>query len=161
VRDDDEILEAYEQELTREDVRPRSNRGFWLVLGAMVLAGIVLVGEIIVNRPVKESIGHAQATLRDAEAGAQRVEASTGSFLNADARGLAVAEPSLTYVGPDEPSSGPDEVSVAAMVGEWGGATQVRPGVCFYLHVLEGETYYGVGTGCTGRDALEATDPRW
>ena len=53
-------------------------------------------------------------------------------------------------------------MSVATANGDWGAAVQARPGACFYLHLTgEGATYYGVGTSCTGQDALQATDPRW
>ena len=41
-------------------------------------------------------------------------------------------------------------------------AVQAKPGACFYLHRTgAGEVFYGVGTVCTGQEALQATDPRW
>ena len=60
--DDDDILDAYEDELgSGIQPRPRSNRGFWLVAGSFALAGMILVGEIVANRPLKDEIGHARS----------------------------------------------------------------------------------------------------
>ena len=161
--DDDEVLRAYEDELSQpEPVRPRSNRGFWIVAGTIVIAGIVLVVEIVANRDIKDSIGHAQFTLRTAQAAAEAIEAASGSFAAATPEGLAEQDPSLTYVGSDEPSRSLDTVSVAATPTEWGAAVQTRPGACFYVHLRVGEDpLYGFGTECTGAVALEAVDPRW
>lgn len=161
--DDDEVLRAYEDELSQpEPVRPRSHRGFWIVAGAIVIAGIVLVVEIVANRDIKDSIGHAQFTLRTAQAAADAIEEATGSFAAATPEGLAEQDPSLTYLGADDASSSLDEVSVAATPTEWGAAVEARPGACFYLHLRVGEDpLYGFGTECTGTVALEAVDPRW
>jgi hypothetical protein len=163
VPDDDDILEAYEQELAQpEPARPRSNRGFWIVAGAMVIASVVLVVEIVANLDIKDSIGHAQHTLRTAQAAAESIESSTGSFALATPEALAEREPSLTYLGPDDPSRSLDTVSIAGTSTEWGAAVQTRPGACFYLHLRSGEDpLYGFGTECTGAVALEAVDPRW
>lgn len=161
--DDEEILKAYENELTRpEPARPRSNRGFWIVVGTLLIAGIVLVVEIVANRDIKDSIGHAQFTLRTAQAAAETIEEATGSFATATPDGLGAREPTLTYLGADDASSALDEVSVAATPTEWGAAVEARPGACFYLHLRVGEDpLYGFGTECTGAIALEAVDPRW
>jgi hypothetical protein len=44
----------------------------------------------------------------------------------------------------------------------WGIAVQAKPGACFYVHETgSGDVFYGVGTLCTGQEALQATDPRW
>jgi hypothetical protein len=163
VPDDDEILESYEDEFARPaPVRPRSNRGFWLVAGTIVIGSIFLLVEIWANRDIKDSIAHAQSSLRTAQAAAEAIEEATGSFSAATPTGLAERDPSLTYLGPDEASRSLDAVSVAATPTEWGAAVETRPGACFYLRLRVGEDpLYGFGTKCTGTVALDAVDPRW
>jgi type II secretory pathway component PulM len=159
MRDEDEIIEAYEEEF--EPAR-RSNRGFWLVAGGLLIACVVVFVAILANRPLGDSIAHAESTLRDAQAAATTVRDGSGSYADADAAATAEADPTNTYLSGDVASAGLDEVSVATGAGEWGAAVETRPGACFYLHLTDaGETFYGVGTDCTGRTALAATDPRW
>ena len=55
----------------------RHNRGFWLVVGSIGLACVLLVAAILYNAPMKETIGHAEATLRVAQAAA--VQARPGA----------------------------------------------------------------------------------
>ena len=90
---DDEILETYEREFEGEvEAAPRrSNRGFWLVVGALAISSIVLVVEIFANRPIANTIGHAQFDLREAEAAALATRSSTGSFVTANAAGVNAA----------------------------------------------------------------------
>ena len=140
----------------------RHNRGFWLVVGGIGLASVLLVAAILYNAPMKETIGHAEDTLRVAQASAQRIHDSRGSFGSADAAALAAADPSHTYRVGATPSSGLDDVSIATGPASWAAAVQARPGACFYLHLRDGgEVFYGVGTVCTGSAAINATDPRW
>ncbi len=47
-----------------------------------------LIVEIFANRPLANTIGHAQSTLRRAEAAAKAVYDRTGSFQEADAGAL-------------------------------------------------------------------------
>lgn len=161
--DDDEILETYERELGGEPEPPRrSNRGFWLVAGAMVVACIFLLVEIFVNFDTKDTIAHAEDSLRRAAAAATEVAGDGLTFDAADAAGLAEAEPGLTYLDADTPSRGLDEVSVAVDGEDWAAAVQARPGACFYLRLTtDGETFYGVSTDCRGTAALAAEDDRW
>jgi hypothetical protein len=163
VSDDDEILEAYERELVEpEPARPRANRGFWIVAATIVVTSVVVVVSIFANRGIKDAIAHAQFSLRGAQAVAASIEGATGTFAAATSEALAEEEPTLTFVGPGEPSTSLDMVSVAVTATEWGAAVQVRPGACFYLHLRSGEDpLYGYGTECTGAVALEADDPRW
>ena len=169
MRDDDEILDAYERELERErEPAPRgSKRGFWLVFGALAIASIVLVVEIFANRPIATSIGHAQFDLRQAQAHAIEIRDSTGSFAGADARAITRAglhEGNLAAVGPDEVSGELDEVSVYADETTWAAAVSARPNACFYLKLAAGQDapLYGSGTTCTAREALTAaTGSRW
>jgi hypothetical protein len=143
-------------------VPERHNRGFWLVVGGIGLASVLLVAAILYNAPMKETIGHAEDTLRVAQAAAQRIHDSGGSFASADAAALAAADPSHTYRDGASVSTGLDDVSIATAPASWAAAVQARPGACFYLHLTDaGEVFYGVGTVCTGSAALNATDPRW
>ena len=140
----------------------RHNRGFWLVVGGIALACVLLVAAILSNAPMKETIGHAEDTLRVAQAAAQRIHDSDGSFGSADAVAVAAADPSHTYRDGTTPSAGLDDVSIATGPASWAAAVQARPGACFYLHLTDdGDVLYGVGTVCTGSAAMNATDPRW
>lgn len=170
MRDDDEIIEAYEMEIggaSPAPAEPRpSNRGFWLVLGAILAASAILMVEIFANRPIAETIGRAQHDLRAVEAEARSVLDATGTFEAADAEALDAAGldgGALNVVGPDEASSGLGEVSVYADATTWAAAVSARPNACFYLKLVAGrdDPLYGVGTECTGREALDSRDPRW
>jgi hypothetical protein len=143
-------------------VPERHNRGFWLVVGGIGLASVLLVAAILYNAPTKQTIGHAEDTLRVAQAAAQRIHDAVGSFGPADAAALAAADPSHTYRDGTAPSTGLDDVSIATGPATWAAAVQARPGACFYLHLTHGgDVFYGVGTVCTGSAAMNATDPRW
>jgi type II secretory pathway component PulM len=143
-------------------VPERHNRGFWLVAGSIGLACVFLVAAILYNAPMKETIGHAEDTLRVAQAAAQRIHDASGSFTSADAAALSAADPSHTYSDAATASTGLDDVSVATGPTSWAAAVQARPGACFYLHLMDaGDVFYGVGTVCTGSVAMHATDPRW
>jgi hypothetical protein len=163
VPDDDDILEAYERELgSAGERRPRTNRGFWLVAGSFALTGMILVGEIVANRPIKDTIGHAEYSLRAAEAAVHRIRETQGSYAAADPAAMASAVPTLTYREADEPSTGLDDLSLASGGDQWAAAVQARPGACFYLRITEaGDTYYGTGTDCTGLAALLADRSAW
>ena len=140
----------------------RRNRGFWLVAGSIGLACVLLVAAILYNAPMKETIGHAEDTLRVAQGAANRIHDSGGSFASADAAALAAADPSHTYREGATASTGLDDVSIATGPTSWAAAVQARPGACFYLHLTDaGGIFYGVGTVCTGSVAMHATDPRW
>lgn len=158
---EDEILRAYEAEF-RPEPPARSNRGFWLVIGVLLAAGAFLVVEILAHRPLADTIGHAQATLRRAQTAAEAIRTDTGGFTVADAAGLSAAAPGLRFSGASDRSAGLDDVSVAASDRIWAGAVQARPGACFYLRLEVGEDpRYGSGEVCTGEAALGAAKPRW
>jgi hypothetical protein len=143
-------------------VPERHNRGFWLVAGSIGLACVFLVAAILYNAPMKETIGHAEDTLRVAQAAAQRIHDASGSFASAGAAALAAADLSHTYRDGATASTGLDDVSIATGPNSWAAAVQARPGACFYLHLTDaGDVFYGVGTVCTGSVAMHATDPRW
>ena len=158
---DDDLIRAYDEELGPEPV-PRSNRGFWVVAGTMLVGGVFLIVEIFANRPLANSIGHAQDSLRRAQAAAEIVASRTASFEGADPMSLEDDVPGLAFLPGDEESFGLDVVSVSASEHGWAAAVQTRPGACFYLHLRVGEdARYGAGTECTGDAALLAEDPRW
>ena len=160
--DDDDILEAYERELSDTPPPARANRGFWLVAGTMLLAAVILLVEIFANRGIKDTIAHAQSSLRVAQAAAERVHQASASYRDASADDLARTEPRLSFAGPDDVSSGLDDVSVAASDLEWAAAVQARPGACFYLRLdAEGDAFYGSGLVCSGTAALGANESRW
>jgi hypothetical protein len=166
VHDDDDILDAYDRELGPEPTPSRpSNRGFWLVAGTLLIACVLLVVEIFANRPIGESIAHAQFDLNAAKDAALSIEATSGSYAGANADGIDRAgldEGRLSAVGPDEVSAGVNEISVYADETTWAAAVSARPGACFYLKLEAGQApRFGVGTTCTGREALNARDDRW
>lgn len=158
---DDDVIRAYEEEF-RPEPAPRSNRGFWIIAGTFLVSGVFLIVEIFANRPIATSIGHAQSTLRKAEAAAVAVYDRTGSYQKAGADTLGEDAPDLSFRSGDASSIGLDDVSVSASDNVWAAAVQVRPGACFYLKLGAGEDpRYGAGTECTGDVALSANDTRW
>ena len=161
MRDDDGPLAAYEAEFD-EPPPQRSNRGFWIVVVTLLVACVVLVVEIFANLGLKDTVAHAQFSLRQAQAVAERVRVETGSFVAADAAGLASRMPERTFVGPDQVSRGLDDLSVWATERGWAAAVSARPGACFYLRLdPSGEQSFGTGTTCTGIAASGAADSRW
>jgi hypothetical protein len=157
---DDDLIRAYEDELGPEPL-PRSNRGFWVVAGTLLLGGLFLLVEIFANRPLANSIGHAQDSLRRAQAAAEIVYSRQGSFEDADAVALDEDITDLSFRPADEASVGLNDVSVATSETAWAAAVQARPGACFYIRLGVGaDPRYGAGTECTGEAALLADDPR-
>jgi hypothetical protein len=172
--DDDEIIAAHEREFgdgngTSDGTgngRRRAGRGFWIVLGSIVAVSAIFVGEIFAQRPIANTIGRAQHDLRLAELHARSVLAETGTFEEADAVALDEAridDGKMRAVGPDDVSSGLGEVSVYSDATTWAAAVSATPNGCFYLKLVVGrdDPLYGTGTECTGREALDAGDPRW
>jgi hypothetical protein len=165
--DDDEILDAYEQELAAASrgapALARRRHGFWYVVGAMTLGCMVLLGEIFANRSIGNDIGTSEHDLRVAQQAAQGVLARTDSFEAADAAGLHGAG-GLTYTVAATASTGHGIVSVYAGDNVWAAAVQARPGACFYIRMDVGSkgTTYGGGTPCTAIAALSsATGSQW
>jgi hypothetical protein len=158
---DDEVIRAYDAELGPEPT-PRSNGGFWVVAGTLLFGCLFLLVEIFANRQLANSIGHAQDSLRRAQAAAEIIYGRTASYQEADFQSLGEDVPDLTFRPGDEASIGLDDVSVSASELAWGAAVQTRPGACFYIHLQVGQDpRYGAGTECTGEVALLANDPRW
>ncbi len=166
MQDDDEILEAYEQEFGElgrsRGAIARRPHGFWLVMGSMALACVVLLVEIFANRSIGNDIGTGEHDLRVAQAAAQRVLARTDSFADAGAAGLRGAG-GITYSDSGRASSGLGNVSVYASDNVWAAAVQARPGACFYIRLDAGGqgAKYGGGTVCTGVAAQSANGGQW
>jgi hypothetical protein len=167
MRDDDELIAAYERELVEDldafegESSPRS-RGFFIVAGALGLGCVLLVVQILANRPLAETIAHGQHTLRAAQAEAERILQRTGSFAAAGAGELGVAGEPLTFREADQPSIGLNDVSVYASATVWAAAVRARPGACFYLKLaVDDDPRYGVGVRCTGLEAIGSSEPRW
>jgi hypothetical protein len=157
----DDVIRVYEDGSEPEPVL-RPNRGFWVIAGTMLVGGLFLIVEIFANRPLANSIGHAQDTLRRAQAAAEIVHGRTGSFEEADAVALEEDVADLSFRQADEASVGLNDVSVAASETVWAAAVQTRPGACFYIRLgIGADPRYGAGTECTGQAALLAADPRW
>jgi hypothetical protein len=171
VRPEDEVIAAYERELAEvggdadeveEPTRRGGGRGFWMVAGALALGCVLLVTQIFANLSIKETIAHAQHTLLLARAEANEVLANTGSYAGASPQRLATEEPSLTYRSADEPSTGLNDVSVAASPTVWAAAVRAASDACFTIRLeAGGEVRYGAGEECTGSAALGASAPRW
>jgi hypothetical protein len=143
---DDDVIRAYDAELGPEPM-PRSNRGFWIVAGTLLVGGVFLIVEIFANRPLANSIGHAQDTLRRAQAAAETIHSRTGSFQGAGAGALGEGVTRLSFRSGDESSAGLNDVSVSASDVAWAAAVQVRPGACFYIRLGAGaDPLYGAGT---------------
>jgi hypothetical protein len=139
---------------------PRTKHGFGIVMGIMILASVLLVVAIVANRGMKDHIAHGQFTLRQASAAALRIHDRDGSFGGADAAGMTGEDPARTYVGPETASRDLDQVSVSVAGDEWAAAVRVNE-ACFYLRLVGDETRYGVGSICTGAEALSADEDRW
>ena len=110
--------------------------------GSILVGSIVLVVEIFANRPIANTIGHAQFDLRAAQSAALKISSTSGSFAGANADGLNLErldEGRLIAVGPDEVSDGVNEVSVYADEDTWAAAVSARPGACFYLKITTTE----------------------
>jgi hypothetical protein len=164
MQDDDEILEAYEQELSGPAAprAPYRRHGFGLVLGSILTASVVLIVAIFANRSIGNDIGRGEHDLRTAMAAAKQIQARDGSFAQANAEGLA-GTGALTFVDADTPSTRPGQISVSATDTVWAATVLVRPGACFYLKVDTDKniTRYGAGTVCTGTAALTADGGQW
>ena len=156
--DDDEVISAHEAEFRRP-----SNRGFWMIVGTVGLAGVILIGEIFANRPLVNTIATSEHDLRYALAEAQRIYADDASYDQAGWLKLQAIDDQLNYQGPGDPSRGDGYVSVYALGDTWAAAVMARTGACFYIKQVAGEaTTYGSGTICSGRQALNgATADSW
>jgi hypothetical protein len=141
-----------------------SNRGFWLVVGPMAVAGTVLLVLILLNRPAAERASEftARDNLRTALAAAESVRDLEGTFGAAGALRLRQAEPDLLFIDPDESSNNAEVISVLATDAMWAAAARAETGACFWLRVRPGRpAVYGRGTDCSGNAAGVGAPAAW
>lgn len=167
--DDDDVIAAHEDAFAAADAardeRPRrSRRGFWIMIGAIGLSGVLVVGGILVNRPLVSAIGRAEHDLRLVHDRALAIENVSGSYADAGPGGLAQAGDSVTLIAGDLVAKGPGQVSVLASEDGWAAATEARPNACFYIaeDAHGTQTRYGGGTVCSAVAAFRlAQDTAW
>src|SRR5437868_7626941 len=122
--DDEDVIAAHEAEFQRPG-RP-SNRPFWMIVGTIAMAGVILVGEIFANRPLVNTIATTEHDLRYALGLAEQVYERSGSFDDAGWLKLGAIDAQLQYQGPGLASRGPGYVSVYALGSTWAAAVQAR-----------------------------------
>jgi hypothetical protein len=166
--DDEDIIAAHEEDFARAaadtDRRRPNRRGFWIMLAAIGVTGLLVVVEIFANRPLVSAIGRAQHDLRLVHARALEIENAAGSFRDADAGTLALPGDTVTLISGDLVATGAGQVSVYASSDGWAAATEARPNACFYIAEDAGGdvTRYGGGTVCSGAAAFrQANDTAW
>lgn len=167
--DDDDVIAAHEDAFAAADAAraehpPRSRRGFWIMLAAIGLTGVLVVGGIFMNRPLVSAIGRAEHDLRLVHDRALEIESAAGSYADAGAGGLAQSGDSVTLIAGNLVAKGPGQVSVYASADGWAAATEARPNACFYIaeDAHGAQTRYGGGTVCSGVAAFRiAQDTAW
>ncbi len=109
----------------------------------------------------------AQSALRNALSGAKVIRTDNDSYAGANATGMRVVEPALTFVDSPAVSQGPNQVSVAASADAWRAAALSRSGKCWLIED-EGQTpvHYGVqdpAATCNGvaAEPLTNTNTSW
>jgi hypothetical protein len=141
-----------------------SNRGFWLVVGPMVVLSALLLVLILANRPVAERASEftARHNLRTSLAAARAIERTTGTFAAADAIAMRVRASDLAFTDPDLSSNNPDVISVFATDRVWAAAARAETGACFWIRTgPSGAVQTGRGTDCTGQAASTERPVAW
>jgi hypothetical protein len=141
-----------------------SNRGFWLVVGPIAAASVVLLVLILANRPAarRASAFTARDHVRTALRAAEAVREQAGTFAAATALRLRQVEPDLLFIDPDEASNNADVISVLATDSVWAAAARAETGACFWVRDRPGQgAEYGTGTDCSGEAARTATPGTW
>ena len=143
--------------------RHDSEEGFTLI----ELMVVVLIIAILLAIAIPTFLGArkraqdraAQSSLRNALTAAKTIYTDNSSYKSADPAGLAAVEPSLTYKGAAEASTGQKDVSVSAADAVWAGAALSKSTKCFWIkETADAGTKFGSGTAatCTGGDATGA-----
>jgi hypothetical protein len=143
----------------------RSNRGFWIVVGSMALAGAVLVVLIVVSRPQarRGAVAYAQSNLRRVAQVAAAISERDGSLAAATPARLHAILTDLLFIDPDQSSNDPEVVSVYASANRWVGAIRAETGGCFWLRLEDHhpEPVVGTGTDCSGDAASGSSAGGW
>jgi type IV pilus assembly protein PilA len=140
---------------------PRDERGFTLVEAMVVvlIIGILLSIAIptFMGARTRAQDGAAKSSLRNTLTAAGVIYTDGESYKGADAKALAQAEGSISYVDSPKSSGGADTVSVVAK-DPFGAAAKSQSGNCFYvLAQPNGKTLYGSSKAgkCTGDEAVK------
>jgi hypothetical protein len=143
---------------------PVSNRGFWYVVGPMVVVGAGLLVLIFANRPAAERASEftARHDLRIALDGARAIRDRAGTFAAAGALGMRRQVSDLAFTDPDLASNNPEVISVYATDGLWAAAARAETGACFWIRTdAAGRTQTGRGSDCTGEAASTEAPVAW
>ncbi len=76
----------------------------------------------------------AQSALRNALSAAKVIRTDQDTYANANAAGMAAAEPALQFVDHPTASTGPNQISVAVTANTWEAAALSRSGQCFFIY---------------------------
>ena len=147
-----------------------SNRGFWMVMIPLIVAGVVLFVLVIVFRPVARTgaVAYAQANLRKAADAAETVAQADGSLADATRARLSDegSVEDLLLIDPDQSSNDPEVVSVLATQAAWTGSVRAETGECFWIRLQPGSgsgfgKVFGTGTDCSAEAASDAEPSAW
>ncbi len=148
------------------DIAAHSNRGFWKIVLALAVGGVLLIGSVFAFRPVARSgaVAYAQSNLRRAADAAERLAETGGSLAAADRAGMASVPEvdDLLFIDPDQSSNDSEIVSVLAGRESWTGAARADTGDCYWVRLdVTGEQVLGTGTDCSGDQAALAEPTGW
>lgn len=152
--------------------RLRSERGFNLVelMVSLLILGVLLTVAIPIYLGAVERADDmaARASLHTAQVAGRQVAGDALEYGAASLEALAAAEPSIRWVGRDEPSLGPTVVSQTVVAGDLLLAAYSPTGTCFFLRDdPEGQVGRASVAGveradCTASHAVTATfSPGW
>jgi hypothetical protein len=141
-----------------------SNRGFWLVVGPIVLVGAGLLALILTSRPSAERASEftARHNLRISLDAARVIADREGTFAAAGTVAMRAAASDLAFTDPDLASNNPEVVSVYASDALWAAAARAETGACFWIRTDPvGHVETGRGPDCTGDAASTGRPAVW
>ncbi len=118
----------------------------------VIVAGVLLVVLIVLNRPTGGPTGGSSATeanLRKALAAAKTFATKDGSYAGATPLAVGAGAPSLVFIGGDEASNDPSVISVSFTPTLWVAAARSSSGTCYWIRDdIAGVTTFGTSTDC-------------